>query len=70
MIVNLAYVRCDRCGAPAGGTDDLRETGKSAKDRARQLGFRRVHTSQVLDMEGELRMVDLCKACFALAVTR
>lgn len=62
MITTLAYITCDRCGSPAGTADDMRDNPKSARQRARALGFRRVHSSHLPDVDG-LRMVDICPVC-------
>lgn len=39
MIGKLLYVRCDACGAPAGGNDQLAMTSAEARKSARLLGF-------------------------------
>lgn len=62
MISQLVYVRCDRCGTPAGDGDDMRDDARTARARAKALGFTRVHSSRVIDVDG-LRMLDICRTC-------
>lgn len=53
-IARFHYVTCDRCGNPAGTTDDLADTPREARQTARALGW--THTVGA-------QYPDLCPTC-------
>lgn len=63
MIARLYYVRCNGCGVPCGGTNDLRESGTEARKVARRKGWRR--TPRRTAIEGGSPGADHCPACVA-----
>lgn len=59
MIDSWYSVRCNDCLAVCGGTDDMRDTAKQARRRARELGW--VHRND----PDTGRRVDICAHCAA-----
>lgn len=60
---HMTYVACNGCGCPAGGTDDMCDSGREARAQAKHLGF-------VRRTNGNGKSIDLCPSCQADAVPR
>lgn len=58
MICRMVYVACDRCGIPAGGSEDMQDDAVDARRRAKRLGFVRV---AAVSTPGGFE--DLCPGC-------